>query len=81
MPCLWTRDHLVVWLCFRFPLSLQSIEVHPEPASAILAQPRWKRQSGRMVLMIIISARFWRVSRPTRTPSESVRAMRPATSK
>jgi hypothetical protein len=40
----------------------------------ISAQPRSKRQLGRMVLMIIISARFWRVSRPMRTPSGSVTA-------
>src|ERR1700730_4235622 len=47
---------------------------HVTCRASISAQPRSKRQLGRMFLMIIISARFWRVSRPMRTPSGSVTA-------
>ena len=58
----------------ELPALLAIGRAHGTCGASISAQPRSKRQLGRMVLMIIISARFWRVSRPMRTPSGSVTA-------
>src|ERR1700730_12373950 len=58
----------------ELPALLAIGRAHGTCGASISAQPRSKRQLGRMVLMIIISARFGRVSRPMRTPSGSVTA-------
>jgi hypothetical protein len=66
-------DSRMEMLCNRL-MCLGGRIATPNERPSITVQLRSKRQSGRRVLMSVISPRFWRVRRPRRVPSESVTA-------